>query len=123
MKILIVDDDRIMLSLLSKKLKDKGYEVAATNNGVEILRILSQDKIDLIISDVMMPCLSGFTLITMLKRFYFNNIPIILISAANQENHLLDSHGIGSDSFFSKPIDFNKLFNRIEDFLPRKEAV
>jgi len=112
-----------MLSLLSKKLRDKGYEVATTNNGVEILRILSQEKIDLIISDVMMPCLSGFTLITMLKRFYFNNIPVILISAANQENKLLDSHGIGSDSFFAKPIDFPKLFNRIEDFIPKRKAV
>jgi two-component system sensor histidine kinase ChiS len=114
MKILVVDDDKIMLSVVSKKLKDKGYEVVTTNNGVESLRIISQEKIDLVISDVMMPCLSGFTLITMLKSFYFINIPVILMSACNQETGILNSHGIESGSFFAKPIDFKRLYERID---------
>ncbi len=114
MKILIVDDDKVMLSVLSKKLKDKGYSVFTTSNGVESLRIISEDKIDLVISDVMMPCISGFTLITMLKSFYFINIPVILMSACEQEKVILNSHGVESGSFFSKPIDFPKLFERIE---------
>jgi DNA-binding response OmpR family regulator len=115
MKILVVDDDKVMLSVVSKKLKAKGYEVIGTNNGVESLRIISQEKIDLVLSDVMMPCLSGFTLITMLKSFYFINIPVLLMSACNQEKGILNSHGIETDSFFSKPIDFNRLFERIDE--------
>jgi DNA-binding response OmpR family regulator len=113
MKILVVDDDKIMLSVVAKKLKDKGYEVFVTSNGVESLRIISQEKIDLVISDVMMPCLSGFTLITMLKSFYFINIPIILMSACQQELGILNSHGVEPDSFFPKPLDFPRLFDRI----------
>ncbi len=116
MKILVVDDDKLMLSVVSKKLKDKGYEVIGTNNGVESLRIISQEKIDLVISDVMMPCLSGFTLITMLKSFYFVNIPILLMSACSQETDILSSHGVESKSFFPKPIDFTRLFARIDAY-------
>lgn len=114
MKILVVDDDKVMLSVLSKKLKDKGYSVSTTDNGVESLRIISEQKIDLVISDVMMPCISGFTLITMLKSFYFINIPVILMSAMEQEKMILNSHGVEAQSFFSKPLDYDKLYERIE---------
>jgi len=120
MKILVVDDDKEMLSELSAKLSGKGYEVFITDNGVESFRIISEEKIDLVISDVRMPCLSGFTLITMLKSFYFSNIPVILISSCKQEPLILNSHGIEDASFFSKPIDFVSLFKRIEEFSPGK---
>jgi len=114
MKILVIDDDKVMLSVVSKKLKSKGHEVFCTNNGIESFRIIYEEKIDLIISDVMMPCISGFTLITMLKSFYFSNVPVILMSACKQEHVILNSHGVQSDSFFPKPIDFNLLFERID---------
>jgi two-component system, NtrC family, response regulator GlrR len=113
MKILVVDDDKVMLSVLAKKLKGQGYEVFTTGNGVESLRIISEEKIDLVISDVMMPCISGFTLITMLKSFYFINIPVLLMSANDQEKILLNSHGVDESGFFTKPIDYPRLFERI----------
>jgi DNA-binding response OmpR family regulator len=115
MKILVVDDDEEMLAEVSAKLNDKGYDVFVTDNGVESFRIISEEKIDLVISDVRMPCLSGFTLITMLKSFYFSKIPVILISSCKQEPLILNSHGIEDASFFSKPIDFAGLFKRIEE--------
>lgn len=120
MKILVVDDDREMLSEVSVKLKSKGYDVFATDNAVESFRIISENKMDLVISDVRMPCLSGFTLITMLKEFYFINIPVILISSREQEPLLLHSYGIEAASFFPKPIDFTGLFNRIEEYSREK---
>lgn len=116
MKILVIDDDKVMLSVLSKKLKDKGYEILATHNCVESLHIISEQKIDLVISDIMMPCVSGYTLITMIKNFYFMNIPVILISACEQDTMMLASHGVQPDNFFPKPIDFNHLFERIEEY-------
>jgi CheY-like chemotaxis protein len=122
MKILVVDDDKIMLSVVSKKLKTKGYEVVCTNNGVESLRIIAEEKIDLVLSDVMMPCLSGFTLITMLKSFYFINIPVLLMSACHQEKVMLNSHGIEDQSFFSKPLDFTKLFERIDECFHKSQV-
>ncbi len=125
MRILVVDDDKVMLSIVSRKLKSKGHDIYATDNGVESLRIISERKIDLVISDVMMPCLSGFTLITMLKNFYFMSIPVLLISANKQENGILNAHGIEEGSFFAKPIDFKRLFERIEEYgsVLSKEAI
>jgi DNA-binding NtrC family response regulator len=120
MKILVVDDDKEMLSEVSTNLKAKGYDVYVTDNVVESFHIISEKKIDLVISDVRMPCLSGFTLITMLKKFYFSNIPVLLISSSKQEPLILDSHGIEAASFFSKPIDFSRLFQRIEDCTQNK---
>lgn len=120
MKILVVDDDKEMLSELSEKLSGKGYDVFITDNGVESFHIISEEKIDMVISAVRMPCLSGFTLITMLKSFYFINIPVILISSSKQEPLILDLYGIDEASFFSKPIDFISLFKRIEKFSPTR---
>lgn len=114
MKILIVDDEEMTLTALSKKLKDRGYKVSAVNNSVEALRILGEQKIDLVISDIIMPCISGFTLLTMLKSFYFLKVPIILISSFNHENVLLRSHSLGAADFVVKPIDYNELFRKIE---------
>lgn len=116
MRILVVDDDKVMLSALSEKLKGKGYDVFTTDNGVESFQIISDKKIDLVISDIKMPCLSGFTIITMLKNFYFINIPVILISDSKHEEAMLNAHGIEAHSFFSKPINFKRLFKRIENY-------
>ncbi|HLC83678.1 MAG TPA: response regulator, partial [Bacteroidia bacterium] len=71
MKILVVDDDRLMLQAISYKLKDSGYEVVLAEDGYEALNIIDKIKIDLIISDVMMPNISGLGLLSLLKQFYF----------------------------------------------------
>lgn len=120
MKILVVDNDTVTLAVISKKLKDIGYKVFVIDNAIESFRIISEEKIDLVISDIMMPCLSGFTLITMLKRFYFSSIPVILMSSCDHESVLLDAHGINADSFFKKPLDFARLFKRMEELSPGK---
>jgi DNA-binding response OmpR family regulator len=115
MKILIVDDDLELLSDLSGKLKSKNHDVFVTDNCVEIFRTISEKKIDLLISNVMLPCLSGYTLISTLKS-YFINIPVIFISSHLQESVTLDSHQIKADDFFSKPIDFKKLLQRVDEY-------
>ncbi len=114
MKILVVDDEKMTLTALTKKLKDKGYKVSAVTNAVEALKVIGEQRIDLIISDIVMPCISGFTLVTMLKSFYFLKVPIILISSFNQENVLLRSHSLGAADFIVKPIDYEELFTKIE---------
>lgn len=116
MKILVVDDEKMTLTALSKKLRDKGYRVSVATNSVEALRAINEQKIDLIISDILMPLISGFTLLSMLKNFYFIRVPVILISSYNQENVLLKSHSLGATDFVSKPIDYDELFYKIEKY-------
>ena len=114
MKILIVDDDEMTLVALAKKLREEGYEVITSLDGVKVLKIISDEKIDLIISDIMMPCVSGFTMLTMLKNFYFSKIPLILMSGYGNKDIIAKAESLGADTFISKPIDYAELFQKIE---------
>ena len=116
MKILVVDDDPMMLAAISKKLSEREYEVIITTDAIEALKILADENIDLVISDVIMPCISGLTFVSMLKNFYFSKVPLILISSYNQENLIMKAHSMGASYFMAKPIDYEHLFSKIEEF-------
>jgi CheY-like chemotaxis protein len=116
MKILVVDDDMMMLKAISRKLVEKDYEVSTTTDAVEALQILSDEKVDLIISDLIMPCISGLTFLTMLKNFYYSKVPLILISSYNQESIILKAHSLGASCFIAKPIDYDHLLLKVQEF-------
>jgi CheY-like chemotaxis protein len=115
MKILVVDDDEMTIVSVAKKLREKGYDVITSLDGVEALKLITDDKIDVIISDIMMPCISGFTLLTMLKNFYFSKIPLILMSSYSEKSFVDKSHNLGAYTFISKPIDYVELYKKIEE--------
>ena len=115
MNILVVDDDEMTVVAIAKKLEEKHHRVTTSLDGVEALKIIADDKIDLIISDIMMPCISGFTLLTMLKNFYFSKIPLILMSGYKEKSIIDRSHDLGACNFISKPIDYDKLYHEIEE--------
>ncbi len=116
MKILIVDDDKLQLKAISHTLQLDGYETVLAENGFEALDVINKDKIDLIISDVMMPNISGLGLLSLLKQFYFNKIPVIIISSLDKADVVLHSIGLGAVDFVSKPIDFRELLARIKKY-------
>lgn len=109
MKILIVDDDKLILESLSHYLKNEGYETEVAENGFLALDIIQKQKIDLIIADIMMPDISGLSLLNLLKQFYFNSKPVIFISSLDQGDLILRSLGLGAIDFLTKPIDYIKL--------------
>jgi CheY-like chemotaxis protein len=115
MKILVIDDEEMTLLALAKRLRDNEYDVITSSDGVDALRIIADQKIDLIISDIMMPCISGFTLVTMLKHFYFSKIPIILMSGYKERSFIDKSEELGAVTFISKPVDYDALFSKIEN--------
>ncbi len=116
MKILIVDDDKLQLESISHSLKNGGYDTVVAENGYEALDIIEKEKIDLIISDVMMPNISGLGLLSLLKQFYFNKIPIIIISSLDKADLVLHSIGLGAVDFISKPINFSELLDHIKKY-------
>ena len=122
MRILVVDDDEMTVAALSKKLKEKNYEVLTSFDGVEALKLITEDKIDLVISDVMMPCISGFTLLTMLKNFYFNKTPLILMSSYGDKSFEDKSYDLGAQTFIPKPIDYPELFKKIEEVVAHENS-
>jgi len=114
MKILLIDDEEMTLLAVAKMLRDNDYEVITTSDGVQALKIANDTKIDLIISDIIMPCISGFTLFNMLKNFYYSKVPLILMSGYGERKFEDKSHGLGAESFISKPINQAELFRKIE---------
>jgi CheY-like chemotaxis protein len=113
MKILVVDDEKMTLLAMAKRLEDENHKVITSTSGVEALKIIADEKIDLIISDVMMPCISGFTLLSMLKNFYFSKVPLILMSGYPVDKQVLINHGLHDYDFISKPINYDELNDKI----------
>jgi len=114
MKILVVDDDEMTVLALAKKLREKKYTVITSFDGVKALKLIEDKEIDLVISDIMMPCISGFTLLTMLKNFYYSKVPLILMSSYNERSIVKKSKNLGADTFISKPINYEELYKKIE---------
>jgi two-component system response regulator VicR len=116
MKILVVDDDRMMLEAIAFNLRSQGYDVEQAEDGYSALDLITRQKIDLIITDVMMPNISGLGLLSLLKQFYFNKIPVIIISSLNKADVILHSLGLGAVDFMTKPIDFKELGSLVKKY-------
>jgi len=115
MNILVIDDDVMMLTAITQKLKEKQYVVCTTTDAAEALKILGEDKIDLVICDIVMPGVSGLTFLSMLKNFYFSKVPLILISSYAQDKVLKDAYNMGANYFISKPIDYDLLLQKVQE--------
>ncbi len=109
MKILIVDDDELTLKAINHSLTEEGYKVTLAEDVSKALTVLEDEKIDLIISDIMMPNVSGLGLLSLLKNFYFDKIPVILISSLDKGDVVANSLGLGARYFLAKPIDLKEL--------------
>ncbi|MBA3285536.1 MAG: response regulator [Nitrosopumilus sp.] len=122
MKILVIDDDKMMQESISFTLKNEGYDVILANDGYIALDLIERHKIDLIISDILMPNLSGLGLLSLLKQFYFNRIPVILISSLNKADVIAKSLGLGAVAFITKPFSSQILCEKIRQYIQKKSA-
>ena len=109
MKILVVDDDKMVVQAITHSLKTEGYEVMTACDGMEALRIFENENIDLIITDIMMPELSGLNLISFFREFHSIKTPIIIITSLGKSNIIYPSLRMGANDFITKPINFAEL--------------
>ncbi|MDD3579116.1 MAG: response regulator, partial [Candidatus Cloacimonetes bacterium] len=119
MKILIVDDQNDNLYLMQSLLQSQGYELILAHDGQEALDELSTNVIDLIISDILMPVMDGFTLCREVRKSpAYSHIPIIIYTATytgEQDCELATQ--IGADDFIVKPCEPEILLKRIQDVI------
>ena len=116
-KILVVDDDREIVKVLSKLLELEGYEVYGAYDGMEALEVLTRSQIHLILLDVMMPKLDGLsTLMEVRKR---QNIPVMILSAKTEESDKVLGLSMGADDYVSKPFQTAELMARVRSLLRR----
>lgn len=116
--LLIAEDNVRLRNLMTVTLKHAGYTVHEAENGQEALDILEQRAIDLMIADIMMPVMDGFTLIEALRSAK-NTMPVLIITAKEALEDKRRGFGLGADDYMVKPIDMEELLIRVEALLRR----
>ncbi|MES2689219.1 MAG: response regulator [Bacteroidota bacterium] len=119
-KILLVDDDELILKVINRILSKEGYIVQTAANGKEALEFIEKEKYDLLITDLMMPYSNGFEVISRFKQHpNAEGVPIIVISSVGTENAVREGLSIGADDYLRKPIMPDELLIRVKRFLKR----
>jgi DNA-binding response OmpR family regulator len=114
MKILVAEDEPIMLKTIALRLKKDGHTVITTDNGREALEQIELENPDLIITDIMMPYSSGLEIVGKVKQN--KTTPIIVLSSMGQENIVLEAFNLGADDYITKPFSPNELSMRVKRF-------
>ena len=121
-KILIVEDDLELLRLVQTVLKKEGYDVATAEDGLQAMRYLEKEYVDLIISDIMMPNVDGYELVSNLRNAG-RQTPILLITAKDGFDDMRRGFSLGSDDYMVKPINVNELLLRVQALLRRSQML
>lgn len=117
MNILIVDDEKLLRDVVKEYCLKENYKVFEAENGLDALEIVENNSIDLIVLDIMMPKMDGYTFFKELKNK--ENIPTIILSARNDEYDKLLGFDLGIDDYLTKPFSPRELMARIKAILKR----
>ncbi len=117
MKILVVDDEELLVKGIRFNLQNDGYEVITGSNGLEAVQLTQSHKPDLVILDIMMPQMDGLTACAKIREF--SNIPIILLTAKAEDIDKLLGFEQGADDYLTKPFNILELKARIRALLRR----
>ena len=120
MKILIVDDEALLVKGIRFNLQNEGYEVITGSNGLEALEMVHSQNPDLVILDVMMPEMDGLTACTKIREF--SDVPIIMLTAKTDDMDKLIGFDLGVDDYLTKPFNILELKARIRALLRRAAA-
>lgn len=120
-KILLVDDEERMLRLLDLFLSPRGYFCMKATSGLEALKLIEQKEFDIILLDVMMPNMDGWDTCYQIRQI--SNVPIIMLTARNQNYDMVKGLTMGADDYITKPFDEHVLVARIEAILRRTKKM
>lgn len=122
--LLIVDDDPVNLQVLEAILPPDEYDVTMVTSGKEALAVLDTKEWDLVISDIMMPQMSGYELTRMIReRFTLTELPILLLTARSQPNDIQRGFMTGANDYVTKPVEAIEIKSRIEALTTIKQSV
>lgn len=115
-KILFVDDDPEIREALRLLLSCEGYETLEASCGKEVLELID-DTVDLVILDVMMPEINGYTICAEIRKRY--TVPVLFLTAKSQDSDKTLGFSVGGDDYLVKPFSYNELMNRVKAILRR----
>lgn len=116
-KILIVDDEQNIREIIREYAEFEGYETAETDDGMKAVKMAKEENFDLIVMDVMMPKLDGYSAVKEIRKF--SDVPVIILSARVEEYDKLFGFEIGVDDYVTKPFSPKELMARISAVLKR----
>lgn len=117
MKILVVDDEALLVKGIRFNLQNEGYQVITGSDGVEAVALVEKEKPDLVVLDVMMPNMDGMTACAKIREF--SDVPIILLTAKVEDMDKLMGFEHGADDYITKPFNILELKARIRALLRR----
>lgn len=121
--ILVVDDNHVNLTILQDLIQSLQYTVIAVDSGQDALAIVEEERIDLIILDLMMPAMSGYEVCEAVrKKHNMIDLPILILTAAGRSTDIVASFQIGANGFLRKPIIPEEVKARVESLITMKEA-
>ncbi|MSP12064.1 MAG: response regulator transcription factor [Chloroflexi bacterium] len=120
-KILIVDDDVTLLTLLRQSLERAGYQVRTATNGLAGLQEMYESHPDLVILDVMMPRMDGWETVSRIREI--SQVPVIMLTAKDEEGDKLRGFQAGADDYVTKPFSFAELTARVGAVLHRSRQL
>ena len=115
--ILIVEDDLDIQDLLRNFLQEVGYEITIASDGMEAIALFSSAHFDLILLDIMLPKIDGFTVCELIRKQ--SQVPIIMLTALNGEEEQIRGLDLQVDDYITKPFKLNELLSRIKAILRR----
>ena len=122
-KILIVDDDKEILTSLKMLFEMKNYEVHTAENGRQCLNYLEEGFQGLIILDIMMPIIDGYqTLVRLKADSTLANIPVLMLTAKTGASDVVKALEIGANDYLKKPFDIEELVARVNNLVALKQA-
>jgi DNA-binding response OmpR family regulator len=117
LRILVVDDEKLMRDLMSMSLTRLHYAVEAVADGPTALRLLDTEHFDLVMLDVVMADLDGFELLAELRTF--SDVPVVMLTAMNRPEDIVRGFELGADNYITKPFNFREVEARIRAVLRR----
>lgn len=116
-KIVLAEDNSVLSLLLKFRLEKEGYELLMAIDGKQAIELIEENNPDLILTDIMMPFVSGLEVISHARNKLELDTPIIVFSSAGQEEMVLKAFNLGATDFMSKPFSPNELNIRIKRLL------
>lgn len=115
--VLVVDDERMIRNLLKMSLQRMGYEVTTADDGEQALHIFGENQFHLVLLDILMPNIDGFTVCSELRRI--SDVPIVMLTALNRPDDIVRGLELGADNYITKPFTFKEIEARIRAILRR----
>ena len=121
-KIIIAEDDKDLRQLFQHVLLQNGFQVKGVSNGQEAIEAIEEETFDLLISDIMMPVMDGYTLVRTIRESG-KNMPVLMITAKDAFNDMYMGFHSGTDDYMVKPININEMVLRVNALLRRAQMI